>query len=141
MMIDFCSLNIRGLNNKKAFVKDFLSLNKISFVAILETHVKRESSTFVSREVSSRLTWIYNYENHYNGRIWVGYDTLLWTCSVLNKSAQQITCSMQCLSTGNSFVVSFIYGLNTHMKHRALWSELLLIQNSIGTGVIVGCYM
>ena len=44
MIIDFCSYNIRGLHNKVSYVKDFLSINNINFVALLETHVKQEDA-------------------------------------------------------------------------------------------------
>ena len=84
MLIDFCSFNIRGLNNKKAFVKDFLSFNKISLFGLLETHVKKDSASAVSSTISPRFSWIFNYDDHHNGRIWVGWDPSLWNLSLLS---------------------------------------------------------
>lgn len=43
MVFDFCYFYVRGLNNEKSFIKDFMSTNKLSFVALLETHVKKEA--------------------------------------------------------------------------------------------------
>lgn len=125
MIIDFCSYNVRGLNKKQIFVKDFLSLNKISLVALLETHVKKDAAPFVSKHICPRFNWVFNYDHHINGRIWVGFDPSIWNLNVLCMSAQQITCSVLNQSSGDYFVVSFIYAFNTAVERRSLWSELL----------------
>ena len=59
-MIDFCSYNIRGLNNKVHFVKNFLIENKISFIGLLETRVKKDVAKIISSEIDRSFCWIDN---------------------------------------------------------------------------------
>lgn len=130
MISDFCSYNIWGLNKKQSFTKDFLSFNKFSLFALLETHVKEDFAGAVSKFLCPRFSWEFNYDHHYNGRIWVGWDPDIWKLAVLSSSAQHISCSVQRHSTGETFVVSFIYGFNTVAERRILWDELIAVQSS-----------
>lgn len=50
-MFDFRTYNTRGLNNKQQFVKDFISANKISLLALVETKVKDSLADSISREL------------------------------------------------------------------------------------------
>lgn len=59
MDLDLCAYNIRGLNNKKTFVKDFISINKLSIIAIVETHVKVDSASYISNFICPRLSWTF----------------------------------------------------------------------------------
>lgn len=124
MLIDFCSYNIRGLNSKLAYVKDFLSINKISFFALLETHVKQELATALSSFVAPHFKWCFNYDHHSNGRIWLGWDTSKWDIVLLSQSAQQISCNVTCLESKMQFFVSIVYAYNTYSERRILWNEL-----------------
>ncbi|XP_074361168.1 uncharacterized protein LOC141701414 [Apium graveolens] len=134
MEIDFCSYNIRGLNSKIAFVKDFFSTNKISFCALLETHVKKENFVSISSIIAPRFTWLNNYEFHYNGRIWLGWDSLLWNVIVFRASAQQVTCFVSRRDGSSSCVVTVIYAYNDLVDRRPLWNELFAIQNDLPMG-------
>lgn len=134
MLVDFCTYNIWGLNNKQAYLKDFIRNNKISLVAVLETHVQHEQSAVISNNVALNFSWIFNYSYHVNGRIWVGYDSTIWKLSVLTLSAQHITCTVQKLATNDSFVVSFVYGYNTNQERGLLWRELSGVANLIPAG-------
>lgn len=139
MIIDFCSFNIRGLNKKQTFAKDFLSINKLSLFALLETHVKKASASFVSKFIGPRFNWHFNYDYHYNGRIWVGVDPSIWNLNVLRSSAQHVTCSVSNISGGEDFVISFIYGFNTAVERRVLWSEILDIQRDFISDSMAWC--
>lgn len=130
MYFDISSYNIRGLNNKQTFAKDFISLNKLSLCAFLETHVNSDNASSISRFICPRFNWIFNYEHHSNGRIWVGFDPSLWQVDVISTSAQQITCMVLYLSSGVEFVLSFVYGHNTTLQRRELWNDLLFIHNN-----------
>lgn len=112
------------------YVKDFISFNKLSIAAILETHVKSDSADYISRFICSRFSWIFNYDCHVNGRIWIGYDPTIWKVTVLAKSEQHITCLLCYLASGISFVSSFIYGLNTTVERRRLWHNLDTVQQA-----------
>lgn len=73
-MSKLCSYNVRGLNHspKQADVHVFLDDNHISFVGLVETCVKCHKSKVVSSKFFANWNWAFNYEHHYNGRIWVG---------------------------------------------------------------------
>lgn len=116
MLIDFCTYNIHDLNSKQNSVKDFLSLNNLSLCALIETHVKQDFATQISSFICPKLSWLFNYEHHVNGRIWVGWDPDVWTVVATSTSGQQITCSIKHISSQESFVISFIYGFNTTIQ-------------------------
>lgn len=129
--ISFCTYNIRGLNNKQSFAKDFISSRKLSLVSFLETHVQFSNAAAVSNFISPSFSWIFNYDFHSNGRIWVGYDPSIWRLSVVSSSAQHITVLISNLSSDTEFYGSFVYGFNTSAERRPLWSDLLHIHSLI----------
>lgn len=131
MLIDFCSYNICGLNSKLAYVKDFLSCNKVKFLALLETHVKQESALAISSFVAPKFKWSFNYDYHRNGRIWLGWDSSIWNVVPLFTSIQQVTCFVTHIASNKSFCITAVYGLHTHMDRRPLWSELISLQSMI----------
>ena len=125
----FCSYNIRGLNNKSNFVKDFIRNNKLSFIALSETHVQQENSKAISSYIAPSFKWLFNYDSHHNGRIWVGWDPCFWTVNLLCSHTQHITCSVSNFSSQQNFVVSFIYVVNSVSERRTLWLDLVRVQN------------
>lgn len=125
---------MRGLNTKLAFVKDFISTNKLSLCALLETHVKKENCTFVSSYISTRFSWLFNYEFHANGRIWFGWDPLVWKVSHVKSSAQHISCFVSRLDGTCKCLISMIYAYNDTIDRRVLWSDLFTIQNDVLIG-------
>lgn len=127
----FCSYNIRGLNKKISFVKDFITNNNVGLIALLETHVKKESAKPISSMVSPRFSWLFNYDSHYNGRVWVGWDPNKWQVTSLLQGSQHISCNVLNIGSNASFFVSFVYAHNTHEERRQLWLELTQFQTSI----------
>lgn len=108
-MLDLCTYNIRGLNNKQSFVKDFIASHNISFLALLETRVTHSLDDTISRNIGPSFNWLFNYDWHPNGRIWLGWDPNIWTIQVLSKSAQAITCSFsRVLDPLQEFVALFM---------------------------------
>lgn len=132
MIFDFCAYNIRGLNNKQSFTKDFILSNKFSLFALLETHVAADSASSIANFICPRFKWVFNYDYHANGRIWLGYDPSIWKLQVLSMSSQQISCQISLVSTGESFFLSTIYALNSSVLRRQLWADLLSFKSCIG---------
>lgn len=87
--MNFASWNIRGLNKSshQEKVLNFISSNNISFMCFIGTKVKLVNSAAISRRINSRWNWVFNYEFHDNGRLWVGWDPNAWHISVHSKSA------------------------------------------------------
>lgn len=67
MGMDFCSYNVRGLNNKVLFVRDFIRNNKINFIGLIETLVQKDVAKIISSEIDRSFGWMDNYDNHHGG--------------------------------------------------------------------------
>lgn len=131
LLMDFCSYNVRGLNNKKSFYKDFINVKNLSLFAFLETHVKKESANSIASFLSQKFNWSFNSDYHDNGRIWLGWDPSIWKVMPLASSSQHISFSVTRMDTQESFFLSFVYALNTYIERRALWTDLLSFKASI----------
>lgn len=121
-----CSYNVRGLNkkSKQTYVRDFLSFHKLSLVGLLETRVKDNKADSISRFVGKHWNWLFNYEHHANGRIWVGWDAQVWNVSLVSSSDQLMHCHVASIDHAHSFLVSFIYAHNDGVARGALWRML-----------------
>lgn len=130
MLMDFCSYNVRGLSNKASFIKDFLCTNRCALVALLETHVKQENASALSHFIAPSFSWLFNYESHYNGRIWLGWNPTEWQVVLVSSSAQQITCKVNKLDGSNQCFVTMIYAFNSGEERRPLWDELAQLHDN-----------
>lgn len=131
MIIDFCAFNVRGLNNKVSCIRDFVTYNKLSLIGLLETRVHTDVAKQISSEVAPNFQWCFNYEAHPGGRIWVGWNPLIWKVQIISISPQLINCSVEFLQSHKQFFVSFFYGFNTCQERRVLWNELKLVSNAL----------
>lgn len=115
----------------QAYVKQFLVDNDISFVGLLETRVKEHKAHRISRALCKNWSWVFNYDSHHNGRIWVGWNPAIWNVDILFASAQVIHCKVQQKDNINfHFLVSFTYGMNSIAERRDLWRDLASISSS-----------
>lgn len=128
-MIDFCSYNIRGLHNKVSFAKDFISVRNLSLVALLETHVKEEDAAHISNNIAPRFNWIFNYDSHVNGRIWLGWDVSIWKVHFVCSTAQHITCEVMRVDGTCSCLLTMVYAYNSAADRRILWTDLEILRN------------
>lgn len=122
------SYNVRGINKKpkQAYVKQIIAENKISILWLVETRVKVHKASRISRNICPHWNWAFNYDFHNNGRIWVGWNRTFWNLDIHFVSSQVIHCKVQSIASNNTtFLVSFVYGLNSYMDRRALWNDLL----------------
>lgn len=129
--MDFCSYNIRSLNSKQAYVKEFLISNNLSFIALLETQVKENNAISIS-SLAANWSWVFNSSDHHNGRIWIRWNPNIWNVSIIKSAAQIMTCSVTKLSSQSTFLVSFVYTFND-VDNRCLLSNELFNFNSLST--------
>ncbi|XP_063942672.1 uncharacterized protein LOC135150335 [Daucus carota subsp. sativus] len=115
----------KRLNNKISYYKDFIASRKLGLIALLETHVKEENAAFISKQVAPKFTWLFNYEHHSNGRIWLGWDPGFWSISDVHVHSQHISCKVSSISLNDAFFASFIYASNDYIERRLLWNDLL----------------
>ena len=105
-------------------MKDFIILHKLSFISVLETRVSEPSAKSISKFICPKFTWLFNYDHHKNGHIWIGFDPSIWNISVLDSSAQHINCSIHNLCSSMNIFKSVIYAFNGASARRPLWSDL-----------------
>ena len=137
VVLDFCSFNLRGLHNKIPFVRDFVHNMQFNLFAAIETRVKEKDALALSAKVHRGFNWLFNYQYHRNGRIWLGWNPLFWSVRHLVSSAQQISCQVTRLSDKVSFVWTVVYAFNDVCDRRSLWIELNHINDQwieIGSG-------
>lgn len=139
-MIDFRSFNVRGLNNKCSFVKNFLLSHKLSLFGLLETRVNKDVAKILASDIlPNNFRWHFNYDSHPGGRIWVGWNPSVWNLQLLASSSQHITCTIFMHNNPTPFVISFIYGFNTIQERRVLWSDLAGVSQLAGDLPWVAC--
>lgn len=110
----FASWNVRGLN-KSPHHKElnfFISMHNLDFLGILETKVKIDNVCTISKKINRSWQWLYNYDYHYNGCVWVGWNPGVCDISLHQMSAQHITCLDRFLEKDISFLVTFVYAHN-----------------------------
>lgn len=122
----FASWNVRGLNkspHQKELIK-FISFNHIDFMGILETKVKAPNAQAISKKINKKWQWLYNYEHHYNGRIWIGWNPNVWDITLHSSSYQFITCFASMHGTSTTFLVTFAYAFNDAIDRPPLWNYI-----------------
>lgn len=90
--MNFAVWNVRGLNKSsqpKEVVK-FIYANNISLMSFVDTKVKIKNSSQVASSINKSWNWLFNYERHFNGRIWVGWDPTVWIVQPFFKASQSI---------------------------------------------------
>jgi exonuclease III len=71
--MNFLIWNIRGLNHpsKQKEVRDMIKLHKIGLICLIETRVKENKANRIRNSIVSDWDYIFNYDNHFLGRIWI----------------------------------------------------------------------
>lgn len=94
-------------------------------MSCVETRVKSINASSISNKICRSWSWVFNYDHHHNGRIWVGWDPNVWIVNVISKTSQHVTCSVTFLEKQVHFFVSFVYALNKPYQREPLWSYLI----------------
>lgn len=84
--------NIRGLNDplKQAKILNFVKVNNLCCVGILETKMPMAKFNGMSTTILSDWKWIANYCDSHRGRIWIGWDPKIADVTVMSASDQFI---------------------------------------------------
>ncbi|XP_074363513.1 uncharacterized protein LOC141704083 [Apium graveolens] len=124
--MNFASWNVRGINKTphQQELQQFISVNNIEFMGILETKVKVSKASSISKKINKNWPWLFNYDHHHNGRIWVGWNPNVWDISLLSKSSQFITCNARFIEKNLNFIVTFIYAFNDAIDRVPLWDYI-----------------
>lgn len=93
--------------------------------------MKKENAASISNQVAPKFQWMFNYECHYNGRIWLGWDPSAWTISGVKVHSQHISCKATSLRAQLHFFVSFVYASTNYIERRDLWNDLFLVNSNL----------
>ncbi|XP_074315440.1 uncharacterized protein LOC141651639 [Silene latifolia] len=104
---------------------------------LLETHVKEHNAHSIFKKFPNYRI-LTNYQNHYNGRIWVFWNPNTITMVNTDTHAQVIHCGIIHNATNHRLDVSFVYGCNTAHGRESLWTELIRISTLSSNWLISG---
>lgn len=125
----FASWNVKGLNKgpHQKLLVNFISLYKLDLMGVLETKVSLIMFFFVFKKIQKNWKWLFNYEHHYNGHVWVGWNPNVWDITLHSMSSQHITCLAKFLEKDYSFLVSFLYAHNDALDRNSLCQDIASI--------------
>lgn len=127
-MLNIGFWNIRGMNKsiKQKEVKEFISSNKMSVCAVLESHVTESKLKSISKRIFGRWEWVSNTCDCVGGtRIIIGWNPEVINLKVLNKTDQVVHCFGRLCDSGKVLYLSFIYGDSYDIRRRDLWKDLI----------------
>ncbi|XP_074299595.1 uncharacterized protein LOC141630729 [Silene latifolia] len=134
------SWNIRGCNDplKLQEIKDFLWVNKLDILGVLETKIKHRNYGRIISSYFSNLGSCCNLDPHSNGRI-----LLLWNLSTvvvtpLYVHPQFIHCEVFHNATCQVFHITFVYASNDARERDGLWSHLINLKPLVNKWLILG---
>ncbi|XP_074306090.1 uncharacterized protein LOC141641320 [Silene latifolia] len=86
------------------------------------------------KDVSSKFSHyqlVHNNDMHYNGRIWIFWNPVAITLTVLHRSAQHMHCSLLHIASQKHIEVTFVYAFNARHDRRELWTNLQSISSQM----------
>ncbi|KAJ9536545.1 hypothetical protein OSB04_un000297 [Centaurea solstitialis] len=122
-----CCWNIRGLNTriKQGEVKTVIRESGVSFCAIVESHVKPDMLGSICGYVFGQWKWISNAADSPSGtRIILAWDDSVGDVMVLQTNHQFIHCLVKLRGGQDSFFLTIVYGSNSYLERKLLWSGL-----------------
>jgi len=131
-MSSFFSWNTRGFNQprKHNIVRSWIQAVRPSFGSFLETRVQETNSLSVLQSILPGWSYLTNYDHHRLGRTWVDSSDVV-VMTLLTKSSQHITCSVQIVGTREQFICSFVYASNFPSERRILWGDLCQLRSAL----------
>lgn len=144
-MTSFFAWNMRGFNKprKHTAVKKWLQLVKPVFGCLLETRVQEGNHLPIHNSCFPGWQVITNYDHHRLGRIWFCFSDAVHV-TLLFKSAQTITCGIQVVASGETFICSAVYASNFAAERLTLWNDLRDIESAYASQslpwILIGDY-
>lgn len=136
----FLFWNIRGLNDPRRQRSLVKSLKKfqVNIISLLETHVLQNNFSSIVNFILPGWSSVTNYEFATLGRIWIlFYDTI--RLDVFMKVDQAIHCHIYSKSLKKHFFLSVVYGANSAIERRKLWSDLVAVKSCMGEAPWLVC--
>ena len=116
-----------------------IRLHKIDLIYLLETRVKIHKADKVRSCIVPNWDYVYNYDQHTLGRIWICWKNTDFEVFVINKSDQSINCMVKFLKYNFCWYHSFVYGDNKGVDRKLLWTNLASVKASVGNNPWMIC--
>jgi hypothetical protein len=113
--------------------------HKLSIICLIETRVKINKAEKVKDCIVPGWDYIFNYDQHFLGRIWICWKKSDYEVLVLDKSEQSINCSIKSLNNNFYWFHSFVYGANRGVDRQHLWTNLCSMKGKVGTNPWLIC--
>ncbi|KAJ6399834.1 hypothetical protein OIU84_015485 [Salix udensis] len=137
------SWNTWGLNNpnKLRSVKSWINKFQLHIVGLLETKIAAHNLPQVESKLNlNGWNFISNISDGDPCRILIAWDPFLFNLTCIHSNPQWITCEAASVTTGEIFLITYVYGCNTPAGREPLWNYLSTNchQFSIKPWVIMG---
>nr|GEW19038.1 hypothetical protein [Tanacetum cinerariifolium] len=127
--IEETAWNIRGMSKelRQNDAKKFIQEENFNMCAFTETHLKTENIMKVGNKVVGDWDWDSNVQQTPSCcRVIVGWNPRLVKVLIINKSKQDILCTVELIPNKIRFYCTIVYASNTRPKRRGLWKELII---------------
>lgn len=120
------SWNLRGFN-KVGKIKDISSILfrlQPEICILIETRVKLAKESVIRKKLSLHNSYVDNYSNHENGRIWVSWNSLTTQIEVNSSTDQYIHRRVNDPHGKLKFNMTVVYALISLNRRRQLWLDI-----------------
>ncbi|XP_058783664.1 uncharacterized protein LOC131658381 [Vicia villosa] len=108
-------------------------------LVLVETRVKRNNACGIRNKLRVHDSYVDNYDNHYNGRIWLSWDSRKYDIKKVRTTDQLLHCGVYDSSGVFVYWLTAIYALNHLDKRKLLWCDIAGIHvNQTGPWCLIG---
>lgn len=109
---------------KQREAKNWVFRNKLSLVGLIEHKVKGPKVSSIVKSMLPLWNFVSNHPSTTMGRLLICWNPSVFHVQVLCQSSQYVHCKVLTCDGKYSFVATFIYGANSHLKRQQLWADL-----------------
>ncbi|KAF9663050.1 hypothetical protein SADUNF_Sadunf18G0117900 [Salix dunnii] len=115
-----------GKKKKLRAVKSWINKCHLNMFGLLETKVSQNNLPLVESKLNLQgWKFLSNIFDENPCRIFVGWNSQYFNLSLVHSTAQWVTCEAVFLTTGETLVVTFVYGSNTPAGRKPLWDYIV----------------
>ncbi|KAJ6430452.1 hypothetical protein OIU84_021782 [Salix udensis] len=118
---------LRGLSgsHKLEVGPGWILQHHLDIVGLLENKIALNNISRVESQLNlTGWNFLSNASDAAPGRIFIGWNTLVYNLTCLHNSLQWITCEAKTLTTSETITITFVYGGNTPTARKTLWEYI-----------------
>ncbi|CAK8532356.1 unnamed protein product [Lathyrus sativus] len=135
------SWNVMGLNKAGKVREISSSLRNLdpAITVLIETRVKKQKVVGIRKKLKMRGSYMDNYAQHDNGRIWIHWDDNSRQVEFVASTDQMIHCKVNDANDNFMFWMTAIYAQNQLHHRKKLWQDIEKIcANQTGPWMLIG---